>query len=153
VFCHKVLSVNTSKEQGYGDVCKKRFQESIVALRGKIEHTVDRDAEIVGGVDVQPPKRLRVPVLTWNGYAIPKTIIEKSEVLKNMAEDFEISDQIQGLLGVDAELLEIMAYWLDHDQVFFPARAGEILPLCDKLAIPHKKLIDYCYGPVNALSL
>jgi hypothetical protein len=153
VFCHKVLSVNSSKEQGYGDVCKKKFQESIFALRGKIEHTVNKDAEVVTGVDVQPAKRLRVPVVTWNGHAIPKTIIDKSEMLQAMAEDFDIGEHIQGLLGVDAELLEIMAYWLDHDQAFFPVRAHEILPLCDKLAIPYQKLIDYCYPCVNALPL
>ena len=153
VFCHKVLSVNSSKEQGYGDVCKKKFQDSIVALRGKIEHTVDKDAEIVSGVDVQPAKRLRVPVVTWNGRAIPKTIIDKSEFLKTMAEDFDITERIQDLLGVDTELLEIVAYWLDHDQVFFPVRAHEILRLCDKLAIPYQKMIDSCYPCVNALSL
>lgn len=147
IFCHRTLSVGTSKEQGFGDICKKKFQESIVALRGTIEHSVNKDADVVAGVDVQPSKKTKVQaVKRLNGHKIPEIVMMHSSMLKTMAEDFEdVSEKIGGLLGVDGELLEILASWLqiqsfrlDATDKFLPSRAAEVIRLCHKLDIPFR---------------
>jgi hypothetical protein len=140
IFCHRALSVGSSKEQGFGDICKKKFQESIVALRGTIEHSVNKDADVVAGVDVQPSKKTKVQaVKRLNGHEIPEIVMMHSSMLKTMAEDFEdVSEKIEGLLGVDGELLEILASWLNATDKFLPSRAAEVIRLCHKLDIPFR---------------
>jgi hypothetical protein len=155
IFCHRPLSLNSSKEQGFGDVCKKKFEESIRVMRGTIEHSVDHDGDVVAGVDVQPSNKTKVHhVPQLNGHEIPQIVIDKSPVLKDMAEDFEdVSMKIEGLLGVDRELLLIVASWLQSKCIFFPSRAGEVMRLCHKLAIPHMEDLVQKAKPLVVLSL
>jgi hypothetical protein len=151
IFCHRALSRNSSKEQGYGDVCESHFRDTIQALRGRVEHRVDHGSRIVGGVDVRPTRRQRVMTVRLNSVQVPSVLTEHSPVLQRLLEDCEdgaeVADKIERLslvFCVDEELLITAAEWLDADGAFTPKRTAEVANLFDVLGMSDalKKLMS-----------